>query len=70
MTKRYVRWNFDKFILDHHGDLRAVFPHDSEPLLPEIIEAIEELIEELPAIEETAESSEDEEEEEKTIDKE
>lgn len=42
------RWNFDKFLIDHHGDLRAVFPHDTEPLVPQVLEAIEEVLTDLP----------------------
>lgn len=42
------RWNFDKFLIDHHGDLRAVFPHDTDPLEPEVAEAIEEVLADLP----------------------
>ncbi|RLN86633.1 hypothetical protein BBJ28_00020512 [Nothophytophthora sp. Chile5] len=41
-------WNFDKFLLDHKGDMRAVFPHDTEPLVPELIAEIEELLDDLP----------------------
>ncbi|TYZ66540.1 hypothetical protein PybrP1_004241 [[Pythium] brassicae (nom. inval.)] len=40
-------WNFDKFLIDHRGDLRAVFPHDTQPLVPQVLEAIEEVLEEL-----------------------
>lgn len=35
-------------MIDHHGDLRAVFPHDTEPLLPQVLEAIEEVLADLP----------------------
>ncbi|KAF1317115.1 Glutathione peroxidase, partial [Globisporangium splendens] len=41
-------WNFDKFLVDHRGDLRAVFPHDTEPLVPQVLEAIEEVLQDLP----------------------
>lgn len=41
-------WNFDKFLVDHYGDLRAVFPHDTDPLVPEVAEAIEEVLDDLP----------------------
>ncbi|OWZ13514.1 Phospholipid hydroperoxide glutathione peroxidase, partial [Phytophthora megakarya] len=41
-------WNFDKFLVDHRGDMRAVFPNDTEPLVKEVIVEIEEVLEELP----------------------
>ncbi|KAJ0406738.1 hypothetical protein P43SY_004563 [Pythium insidiosum] len=41
-------WNFDKFLVDSYGDLTAVFPHDTEPLEPEVIEAIEEALADMP----------------------
>ncbi|KAG7389505.1 glutathione peroxidase gpx1 [Phytophthora boehmeriae] len=41
-------WNFDKFLVDHRGDIRAVFPNDTDPLLPEVLAEIEEVLEELP----------------------
>ncbi|CAK4070950.1 unnamed protein product [Aphanomyces euteiches] len=41
-------WNFEKFFVDNTGDLRAVFPRDVDPLEPEVIETIENLLEELP----------------------
>ncbi|KAF1771803.1 Thioredoxin-like fold [Phytophthora cactorum] len=31
-------WNFDKFLVDHRGDMRAVFPNDTEPLVKEELE--------------------------------
>ncbi|KAL3658220.1 hypothetical protein V7S43_016849 [Phytophthora oleae] len=40
-------WNFDKFLVDHRGDMRAVFPNDTEPLLKEVIVEIEEVLEDL-----------------------
>jgi hypothetical protein len=43
-----IRWNFDKFLVDVYGDLCAVFPHDTEPLVPEVIEAIEDALAEVP----------------------
>ncbi len=48
---RYIswhRWNFDKFIVDHTGDLSAVFPASVEPLEEEVIAAIEKVLAELP----------------------
>ncbi|KAF0695458.1 Aste57867_13746 [Aphanomyces stellatus] len=41
-------WNFEKFVIDHTGDLRAVFPKDVDPLEPEVVEMIENLLEDLP----------------------
>ncbi|KAG6572720.1 Glutathione peroxidase [Phytophthora cinnamomi] len=41
-------WNFDKFLVDHRGDMRAVFPNDTEPLVQEVIAEIEEVLEDLP----------------------
>jgi glutathione peroxidase len=41
-------WNFDKFLVDHYGDLRAVFPHDTDPGEPEVAEAIQEVLDDLP----------------------
>ncbi|KAG6946549.1 hypothetical protein JG688_00015992 [Phytophthora aleatoria] len=41
-------WNFDKFLVDHRGDMRAVFPNDTEPLVKEVIVEIEEVLEDLP----------------------
>ncbi|KAG7375116.1 glutathione peroxidase gpx1 [Phytophthora pseudosyringae] len=41
-------WNFDKFLVSHRGDMRAVFPNDTEPLLAEVIAEIEEVLEDLP----------------------
>ncbi|KAK1933722.1 Glutathione peroxidase BsaA [Phytophthora citrophthora] len=38
-------WNFDKFLVDHRGDMRAVFPNDTEPLVKEVIVEIEEVLE-------------------------
>ncbi|EGZ23252.1 hypothetical protein PHYSODRAFT_435923, partial [Phytophthora sojae] len=37
-------WNFDKFLVDHRGDMRAVFPNDTEPLVQEVIAEIEEVL--------------------------
>ena len=41
-------WNFDKFLVDHRGEMRAVFPNDTEPLMDEVVTEIEEVLEELP----------------------
>ncbi|GMF36619.1 unnamed protein product [Phytophthora lilii] len=41
-------WNFDKFLVDHRGDMRAVFPNDTEPLVKEVIAEIEEVLDDLP----------------------
>jgi len=41
-------WNFDKFLVDHRGDMRAVFPNDTDPLVSEVVAEIEELLQELP----------------------
>ncbi|GMF63792.1 unnamed protein product [Phytophthora fragariaefolia] len=41
-------WNFDKFLVDHRGDMRAVFPNDTEPLVKEVIAEIEEVLEDIP----------------------
>uniref|UniRef100_H3G512 Glutathione peroxidase n=1 Tax=Phytophthora ramorum TaxID=164328 RepID=H3G512_PHYRM len=38
------RWNFDKFLVNHRGDMRAVFPNDTEPLEKEVIAEIEEVL--------------------------
>ncbi|RHY91438.1 hypothetical protein DYB37_002577 [Aphanomyces astaci] len=40
-------WNFEKFIVDESGDLRAVFPRNVDPLEPEVIETIENLLKNL-----------------------
>ncbi|CAH0475402.1 unnamed protein product [Peronospora belbahrii] len=73
-------WNFDKFLVDHRGEMRAVFPNDTEPLVEEVVAEIEQVLEELPRAlepgqelieeeeydyEEEDEGSEDEESEEK-----
>ncbi|RHY14442.1 hypothetical protein DYB36_006276 [Aphanomyces astaci] len=44
---RTSRWNFEKFIVDESGDLRAVFPRNVDPLEPEVIETIENLLKNL-----------------------
>ncbi|KAL4159318.1 hypothetical protein PRNP1_005080 [Phytophthora ramorum] len=41
-------WNFDKFLVNHRGDMRAVFPNDTEPLEKEVIAEIEEVLDDLP----------------------
>ncbi|OQS07645.1 glutathione peroxidase [Thraustotheca clavata] len=41
-------WNFDKFIIDHTGDLRAVYPNDVDPLDPDVVELIDGLLDTLP----------------------
>ncbi|OQR82722.1 glutathione peroxidase [Achlya hypogyna] len=41
-------WNFDKFIIDHLGDLRAVYPNDVDPLEPEVVEMLANLLDALP----------------------
>ncbi|RHY35383.1 hypothetical protein DYB32_000146 [Aphanomyces invadans] len=38
------RWNFEKFVVDETGDLRAVFPRNVDPLEPEVIKTIELLL--------------------------
>ncbi|KAI9910057.1 hypothetical protein PsorP6_010452 [Peronosclerospora sorghi] len=40
-------WNFDKFLVDHGGKLRAVFPNDTEPLMEEVVQEIDEVLEDL-----------------------
>lgn len=56
-------WNFDKFLVDHRGEMRAVFPNDTEPLIAEVVTEIEEVLEELPrALEPGQELVEEEEE--------
>ncbi|ETV92676.1 hypothetical protein H310_13116 [Aphanomyces invadans] len=37
-------WNFEKFVVDETGDLRAVFPRNVDPLEPEVIKTIELLL--------------------------
>ncbi|KAG1705601.1 hypothetical protein DVH05_003288 [Phytophthora capsici] len=55
-------WNFDKFLVDHRGDMRAVFPNDTEPLVKEVIVEIEEALEDATkALERGQELLEDEE---------
>ncbi|CAI5745354.1 unnamed protein product [Peronospora destructor] len=54
-------WNFDKFLVDHRGELRAVFPNDTEPLLAEVVTEIEEVLEELPRALEPGQELEEEE---------
>ncbi|KAF4136307.1 Glutathione peroxidase [Phytophthora infestans] len=53
-------WNFDKFLVDHRGDMRAVFPNDTEPLVTEVIAEIEEVLEDLPRGIEPGQELEDE----------
>ncbi|TMW61745.1 hypothetical protein Poli38472_010808 [Pythium oligandrum] len=52
-------WNFDKFLVDAYGDLAAVFPHDTEPLVPQVIEAIEDAIADMPTPGDEEEDDED-----------
>ncbi|UIZ27377.1 hypothetical protein KXD40_005830 [Peronospora effusa] len=57
-------WNFDKFLVDHRGEMRAVFPNDTEPLMDEVVTEIKEVLEELPRALEPGQEMEEEEEEE------
>ncbi|KDO27187.1 hypothetical protein SPRG_07436 [Saprolegnia parasitica CBS 223.65] len=41
-------WNFDKFVIDQTGDLRAVYPNDVDPLEPEVVEMLSNLLDSLP----------------------
>ncbi|KAE8885860.1 hypothetical protein PF003_g26780 [Phytophthora fragariae] len=41
-------WNFDKFLVDHQGDMHAVFPNDTEPLVEQVVAEIEEVLQDLP----------------------
>jgi glutathione peroxidase len=36
-----VKWNFEKFLLDRHGNMAARFPPDIQPDHPAVITAIE-----------------------------
>ncbi|TDH69522.1 hypothetical protein CCR75_002278 [Bremia lactucae] len=40
-------WNFDKFLVDSYGELRAVFPNDTEPLDVQVVTEIEEVLEDV-----------------------